>query len=45
MRNLLMTVTDDMGKNEMIKKVLQAFGMICNRQKAKEFILKAADQI
>ena len=40
-----MTVADDMGKNEMIRKALQALGMTWNRQKAKEFILKAADQI
>ena len=45
MRNLPMTVADDMGKNEMIRKTLQAFGVTWNRQKAKEFILKAADQI
>ena len=45
MRNLPMTVADDMGKNEMIRKALQAFSVIWNRQKAKEFILKAADQI
>ena len=45
MRNLPMTVADDMGKNEMIRKALQAFGVIWNRQKAKEFILKAVEQI
>ena len=45
MRNLPMTVADDMGKNKMIRKALQAFGVTWNRQKAKEFILKAADQI
>ena len=45
MRNLPMTVADDMGKNEMIRKALQAFGVTWNLQKAKEFILKAADQI
>ena len=45
MRNLPMTVADDMGKNEMIRKALQAFGVRWNRQKAKEFILKAAEQI
>ena len=44
MRNLPMTVANDMGKNEMIRKALQAFGVTWNRQKAKEFILKAADQ-
>ena len=44
MRNLPMTVADDMGKNEMIRKALQAFGVTWNRQKAKE-IIKAADQI
>ena len=45
MRNLPMTVADNIGKNEMIRKAIQAFGAIWNRQKAKEFILKAADQI
>ena len=45
MRNLPVTVADDMGKNEMIRKAFQAFGITWNRQKAKEFILKAADQI
>ena len=45
MRNLPITVADDMGKNEMIRKALQAFGVRWNRQKAKEFILKAAEQI
>ena len=45
MKNLPMTVADDMGKNEMIRKALQAFGATWNRQKAKEFIPKAADQI
>ena len=45
MGNLPMTVADDMGKNEMFKKALQAFGVTWNCQRAKEFILKAADQI
>ena len=45
MRNLPMTVADDMGKNEMVRKALQAFGVTWNLQKAKEFILKAADHI
>ena len=44
MRILSMTVVDDMGKNETIRKALQAFGVTWNRQKAKEFILKAADR-
>ena len=35
MRTLPLTVADDMGKNEMIKKALQAFGVTWNRQKAK----------
>ena len=35
MRNLPMTVADDMGKNEIIRNALQAFGVTWNRQKAK----------
>ena len=45
MRNLTMTVADDMGKNKMIRKAPQASGVKWNRQKAKEFFFKAADQI
>ena len=40
MRNLPMIVADDMGKNEMIRTALQAFGVTKNCQKAKEFIQK-----
>ena len=40
-----MTVADGIGKNEMIGKALQAFAVTWNCQKAKEFILKAANQV
>ena len=45
MRNLTMTVADDMAKNKMKRKAPQASGVTWNRQKAKEFFFKAADQI
>ena len=43
MRNLPMTVADDMGKNEMIRKALQTFGVTWNRQKAKEYLSLMVD--
>ena len=40
-----MTVADDMWKSEIISVALQDFGVTRNRQKVKEFIYIAADQI